>query len=569
MAYKFSTKNRDYTEWVVYESATLNEVNLEFDPIAKKLFDQDVFDYDGLESVELFHSVLRTSKEIPGVLVLQGNKTYGKHKRKFLYKCIPDDKRLPIFLVSYGNKTKGFSKNLVNKYILFQFKNWEGKHPLGTILNSLGTVDKLNNFYEYQLYCKGLSISIQKFNRATSSAVAKHTEEQYVSHIMELFSSIENRCAEKIFTIDPMGSRDFDDGFGIKFPSKETAIVSVYIANVSIWLEVLDLWDSFSNRISTIYFPGYNRPMLPTILATQLCSLVENETRFAFTMDMFIVLGKIKNITFCNSAIKVRKNYQYEDKNLLKLLEYCNLMTILQQVKRENNPSVKLRDSHDLVSYLMILMNYHCGRSLHKYETGIFRSLTLIPKSGIPNDLPENVEKFLQGWNSTGGQYLTFDNILRHDLLDLDSYVHITSPIRRLVDLLNMIQLQDNLGILKMSFKAHNFHTNWLKQLDYINCTMRSIRRIQQDCSLLDLCVKQPDALDQKYMGYVFDSIQRNDDLYQMSVYLPAINMVTHYISKDIIPDYTQLDFNLYLFVNQDTLKKKIRISRATDLTGI
>ena len=120
-----------------------------------------------------------------------------------------------------------------------------------------------------------------------------------------------------------------------------------------------------------------------------------------------------------------------------------------------------------------------------------------------------------------------------------------------------MIQLQENLGIMKISSKARDFHANWLKQLDYINCTMRCIRRVQQDCSLLDLCVKQPDALDQKYMGYVFDSIQRNDDLYQMSVYLPAINMVTRYISKDSIPDYTQLDFKLYLFVNQDTLKKR------------
>lgn len=560
MAYKFSTQNRDYTEWTTFETATLNKVDFEFDPIANKLFDQDVFDYDGKEVVKLFHSIWRSAKEIPGVLVLQGNKTYGKYKRKFLYKCIPDDKRLPIFLVSYENKTKGFSKNLVNKYILFQFKNWEGKHPLGVILNSLGTVDKLDNFYEYQLYCKGLSISIQKFNRATSNALAKRTEAQYVSHIMESFPSIENRCAEKIFTVDPLGSRDFDDGFGVKIPSKDTAIVSVYIANVSIWLEVLDLWDSFSNRISTIYFPGYNRPMLPVILATQLCSLVENETRFAFTMDMVVKSGKIENITFCNSAIKVKKNYQYEDDNLLKLAEYCTLMTILQQVKRENNSTVKLRDSHDLVSYLMILMNYYCGCSLHKYETGIFRSLTLMPKFSIPDDLPDDVEKFLQGWNSTGGQYLTFGNIHRHDLLDLDSYVHITSPIRRLVDLLNMIQLQDSLGIIKMSSKAQDFHAKWLRQLDYINCTMRSIRRVQQDCSLLDLCVKQPDVLEQKYMGYVFDSIQRKDDLYQMSVYLPAINMVTRYISKDSIPDYTQLDFKLYLFVNQDTLKKKIRI---------
>ena len=63
---------------------------------------------------------------MPGVLLLDGNKTYGRQKNgnkikqgKLLYKCIPDDMRLPAFLVPYEIKNMGFSKVFKNLYVLF------------------------------------------------------------------------------------------------------------------------------------------------------------------------------------------------------------------------------------------------------------------------------------------------------------------------------------------------------------------------------------------------------------------------------------------------------------------
>ena len=32
-------------------------------------------------------------------------------------------------------------------------------------------------------------------------------------------------------------------------------VLSIYISNVTIWLDVLDLWKSFSRRVATIYLP--------------------------------------------------------------------------------------------------------------------------------------------------------------------------------------------------------------------------------------------------------------------------------------------------------------------------
>ena len=46
---------------------------------------QDIFKYE-MGSVELLHSSTESMEVIPGVLVLEGNKTYGKRNKKYYYK---------------------------------------------------------------------------------------------------------------------------------------------------------------------------------------------------------------------------------------------------------------------------------------------------------------------------------------------------------------------------------------------------------------------------------------------------------------------------------------------------
>ena len=89
-------------------------------------------------------------------------------------------------------------------------------------------------------------------------------------------------------------------------------------------------------------------------------------------------------------------------------------------------------------------------------------------------------------WNSSGGQYVNYENITSHDMLQLDAYVHITSPIRRLVDLLNIMIIQESLNLMKLDGKKLEFYNKWTNDtaVEYINKTMRSIRRVQNDCNL-------------------------------------------------------------------------------------
>ena len=110
--YKIRISNRNSSEYDVVNAYSLKTVAIPkgLNPIQLKLMNQDIFRCD-INGFELLHSSARSMEGIPGVLVLEGNKTFGKKNKKYYYKCIPDDKRLPIFLVAYSIRL-GFNKNI-------------------------------------------------------------------------------------------------------------------------------------------------------------------------------------------------------------------------------------------------------------------------------------------------------------------------------------------------------------------------------------------------------------------------------------------------------------------------
>jgi exoribonuclease R len=575
--YKIYVNDRQYNSWEIYETINFNKITLEIDPILCKLFSNDVFTFNS-NKVKLLHSSIRSGTPIPGVLILDGNKTYGRNVKinnnnksrsgKLLYKCIPDDVRLPAFLIPYDVKHIGFSKVFKNLYVTFSFDEWNDKHPKGRLDNVIGCIDVLDNFYEYQLYCKSLNASIQKFQKDTIKVLEAKSHDTIMDAIKLKYPEIQDRSSNPdfwhIITIDPNKSQDFDDGFSIIDVGNGIQQLSIYISNVTIWMDVLNLWDSFSRRISTIYLPDKKRPMLPTILSDCLCSLQENVTRIAFVMDIFIDSStkEIIDIKYSNCFIKVFKNYCYEDHKLLADSRYHIILENVQSLSKKYRYINNVRNSHELVCYLMILMNYNCAKELIKNKTGIFRSTIIKKEMHIPDFIPEDVSKFITIWNSVSGQYIDGTEIIdtRHQLLDMDAYIHITSPIRRLVDLLNIIKFQQINNMLTLSDSTDRFYNKWVGDLEYINTTMRSIRKVQCDCTLLDLCMNDSSVMEKEYNGYVFDKICRNDALFQYIVFLPELKMTSRITLRENFKNYEIKKFKLYLFNNEDKFKKKIRL---------
>jgi len=562
-------QSANYTEWEFIPMDKMQPQvsnKLPIDPLKLKLYSKDIILYDNIEKkMEMIHSEVRSGAYYAGILLLEQNKTYGRtqNKKRLLYKCIPDDRHLPAFLVPYEIRL-GFQKLQKNKYIVFKFDQWSQQHPQGIIMDTIGDTDQLTHFYEYQLYCKSLHISLTDFTNKTRDEIQKKTQEEYIQQILENpdFHIEDRRHINNIITIDPEHSTDFDDAFSIE-TIKETNQykISVYIANVYVWLETLQLWKSFSNRISTIYLPDRKRPMLPTILSDSLCSLQEGLTRFAFVIDFFIdkTTLDIINTEFHHVSIIVHKNYRYEEYSLLyENPDYRLLFELTTTLDKS------VTDSHDLVSYWMVKMNSTCGQALAERQIGIFRQATFTKKEENPiTTLDPKVQRIIYTWNNIAGQYILYDKQtdISHEVLKVKNYIHITSPIRRLVDLLNHLWLSISIKLIEnISEDATIFLQKWLDDIEYINSSMRSIRKIQTDCEVLHRCFTDPTIMEKEHQGVMFDKIQKNDQSFVYMVYLTELKLLSRLKSYQEFDNYSQMSFHIYLFEEEHSMKKKIRV---------
>ena len=101
-------------------------------------------------------------------------------------------------------------KKMNKKYIIFKYNEWNGKHPIGEIVHTIGDVSELPNFYEYQLYCRSLHSSIQDFTNKAKQALRKYSDDELGEKIMKHSDfHIEDRRDWDIICIDPVESKAF------------------------------------------------------------------------------------------------------------------------------------------------------------------------------------------------------------------------------------------------------------------------------------------------------------------------------------------------------------------------
>ena len=568
MNIQFSVKDREYSQWSFQNLSTGEPVQLDISPTTIPLFHGDTFVYtmdlanpEKPNTIDMVSSI-KTQPQIPAVLVLENNKTYGRtaNQKKLLYKCIPDNPQLPIFLVPY-EPTLGFLKKTKNKYILLKYDHWQSKHPYGIITETIGDVDQLDTFYEYQLHCRNLHISLAPLNKKARLLLSQ----PYSSYIEQIKNNplfhIEDYRDKYVFSIDPHQCVDFDDAFSVESSSDQPHIrITVYIANVYLWIETLGLWDTLTDRVATIYLPDNKRPMLPSILSDNLCSLQAGELRFALAMEFLLdrktnilIPSGIKNV-----LIQVTKNYVYEESALKKDSVYQTLFTVSRQISDSS-----IENSHDLVAYWMVKMNSCIAQHMVNAKIGIGRIVsskkTDLSFPEMPNTISVDCARTIRLWKyNTKGEYV--NNEVFPVLTE--RYLHITSPIRRLVDLLNQTVLQHQYTCAEnTSPESLRFVEKWKTRIDALNESMRSTRKIQMECELMHRCFTQPDLLDTIHSGFVFEKVYlESKQKYEYMVYCEKIALMTRVTMEKELDNYFMTSFRLFLFENEDKTKKKIRL---------
>ena len=61
-------------------------------------------------------------------------------------------------------------------------------------------------------------------------------------------------------------------------------------------------------------------------------------------------------------------------------------------------------------------------------------------------------------------------------------------------------------------------------------------------------------------MGYIFDKIKKEDDLFQYMVYIPKLKMTNRLIINKNIDNLSNNKFKIYVFLDEIQLKKKIKL---------
>jgi exoribonuclease R len=572
--YAVSIYNRAYTSWEFHYADLHNEIVSVpgVSPAAHKLFSGDVFSMDTGVPV-IVSSTIRTER-LSGVLILDTGRTYGRLGRRLLYKCIPDDQSLPAFVIPYEIKAS-FSKATKNKFIVFRFMEWGAGHPVGEIVDTLGDVDDMNAFYEYQIWRNRLHININDFTKTAGRAIhAAGGEAAIIESILlnHNFVIEDHRHIDNVFSIDPSTSTDYDDAFSVIYEDNCIIRVNVYIANVFVWLEALGLWSSFTGRVSTIYLPDKKRPMLPGLLSDGACSLKEGYDRFAFMMTVaFDEYGNVvEEPSFKTVVIRVNKNYAYEEPALKKTLSYRNLYRL---TKLLDSNTV---DSHDVVAFWMIYMNHWAAVKLSGYGVGVFRgttgeSATSSPsqsaisspsQSATSSPFSDDVMRVIKAWSKdSAGSYSSYCGDVRsHAELNLSAYTHITSPIRRIVDLVNQMLFFKSAGFVKQfSEGSAAFLDKWTGSLNLINKNVKLIRRTQMDCELLQRC-KDIDVVGKQFCGVIIDYCEVDYGFYEYTVYLEELKLLAKVRSADLMGVHSVATFSMFMFDDEDKLYKKVRL---------
>ena len=518
----------------------LNAISIE----THKLFSNDVLDHTG----DLIYSYIRAGELIPGVLILNGNRTYGKNEtgKRALYKCIPDDRDLPPFLVPYDLKL-GFSKDIKNKYVTIKYEHWDDKHPRGLLVETIGDVNVMTAYYEYRLYCRNIHDSISDFTSKVRE-LTKDRETTYESIKFNPRFNIESRLDVPVYSIDPEGCTDIDDAFSIQPLSGEPGYkISIYIANVFVWIETLGLWDYIANRVSTIYLPDKKRTMLPTILSENLCSLLKHQSRFAFCMDVFVDGNGVvlREPEYKNVEISLHSNFAYEEPRLLSNPNFKLFMDITKKM------DVNVGDTHELIEFWMIYMNSRCGECLANVNDGIFRTATITENS------TNKLRQIIRNWNDVNCKYSTyFEGDISHQVLKIDAYVHITSPIRRLVDLLNQTMFIQRMGMAEVTQSASDFIGKWKQKIETINKKTKSIRKTQNECELMTL---PSETFDREHNGVVFGKKLLDNDIYQYSIYVENLKMFGKAKAQLDLPEYSDVKLKIYYFGDEYDSKRKIK----------
>jgi ribonuclease R len=258
-------------------------------------------------SGEVEKIIWRAKTEFVGIL----------QQEKGFFSLDADDPKMYINIIIPQEKA-GCAKN--GEKVLVKMTKWNDpkKNPEGEIINVIGKPGDNNVEMEAIVLDKGLRIKFPAKVKQMAQEISKKAKETIREEVRKRrdFRNVTT------FTIDPETAKDFDDALSFKELENGHIEVGIHIADVSSYVQRGSEIDKAATRRATsVYLVDRTIPMLPEELSNDICSLMPNVERLAFSAVFTFHRDSIKkggglkiiNQWFGETVIRSNKRFSYEE----------------------------------------------------------------------------------------------------------------------------------------------------------------------------------------------------------------------------------------------------------------
>jgi exoribonuclease R len=555
--------------------------------------------------------------------VLKLNKTYGSHPKqsnKHYYKFISSSFDINLqCLVPYEIKHIGFSKIIDDLYVCVELtNNLQNNIPIANIIETFGKVTDIESYAKYRIASKQIVHTPNKQLHQTITHFIKSSITT-VDNLILFNDSLIDRTHECVISIDNVGTKAIDDAFSFTQIDEQTVKLSIYITNVTEIINMFNVWDKINEIFEVtenVYMEVIKKNMLPPLLGDDICSLIKNKIKCCLVFDFIINkdTGEIMLFEIFNSKVIIANNYVYNDidhlfnenKTMLninsnnnsnnnKIINLYLLKTVLNNVMQKEHINIEeLQNAKDIVQSMMILTNKYVGNRLKNIGKGILKRTEKIENSIERLKIKEITMLF-----DYCSQYVKIEadidekeneetieekenNKYKHEIMNVLEYGQITSPIRRIVDLVNQTTINmfgldggafdSNFPKFRDNYaKIITFIDKWLNLTEHINKNSKNIKKIQNDCKLISMFYQNPQIQNHTFMAINLGKSLSNHNIFQYSlankfnIYIPDLKFygsITLSNEDNASALFSIFHVQIFLANTENNLKKKLKIKK-------
>lgn len=221
---------------------------------------------------------------------------------------VPSDRRIPIVRI----ETRQY-EILKDQRLVVAIDSWPraSRYPQGHYVKSLGNIGDKDT--ENQVLLLEHDVPHLKFTDAVINSLPEEGPNWKIPE--EEFRTRLDLRNVNICSVDPPGCTDIDDALHYVDIDHDICEVGVHIADVSYFVKPGTALDQeAANRGTTVYLSDRRIDMIPELLSSNLCSLIQHQDRLAFSAiwRMQKSTADVLSVRFTKSIINSKASLTYE-----------------------------------------------------------------------------------------------------------------------------------------------------------------------------------------------------------------------------------------------------------------